>query len=35
VVTGGAAELVHRVMQREKWDSIHDPWLVFRGMLVD
>jgi type III pantothenate kinase len=31
VVTGGGAELVRQALER---DSIHDPWLVFRGMLM-
>ncbi|MDX1380662.1 MAG: type III pantothenate kinase [Xanthomonadales bacterium] len=32
VVTGGGAATVRPLLER---DSIHDPWLVFRGMLVD
>jgi type III pantothenate kinase len=32
IVTGGAAE---RLLVSLDFDYIHDPWLVFRGMLVD
>lgn len=32
VITGGGAAAVRPLLER---DSIHDPWLVFRGMLVD
>lgn len=32
VVTGGGAAAVRPLLERE---CIHDPWLVFRGMLVD
>lgn len=32
VVTGGAAEVLLPLLEAE---HVHDPWLVFRGMLVD